>query len=100
MLEICLHSADVSTPVREFEVVKKWTYLLFEEFFMQGDLERESGLPISMLCDRTTTNVTKSQPGFIGFVTLPLFHCLAEIMPALCIDVEQIKSNLNQWKNY
>jgi hypothetical protein len=41
LMEICLHSADVSVPAREFEVVRDWTYLLFEEFFSQGDLEKE-----------------------------------------------------------
>lgn len=60
MMEICLHSADVSVPSRPFEVVKEWTYLLFDEFFMQGDLEKEKNLPVSMLCDRITTNVAKS----------------------------------------
>lgn len=54
-------------------MVKKWTYLLFDEFFDQGDLEKEKGLPISMLCDRDNTNVAQSQPGFIGFVVMPLF---------------------------
>lgn len=33
ILEICMHTCDVSIPTREFHVVKKWTYLLFEEFF-------------------------------------------------------------------
>jgi len=83
VLENCLHSCDVSIPCRDFELVHDWTYLLFEEFFQQGDLEKEKGLPISMLCDRTTTNVAKSQPGFIGFVSMPLFTNLVHIMPAL-----------------
>lgn len=65
ILEICLHTCDVSVPSRDFEVVKEFTYLLFDEFFAQGDLEREKGLPVSMLCDRQTTHVAKSQPGFI-----------------------------------
>jgi cAMP-specific phosphodiesterase 4 len=60
IMEICLHSADVSIPAREFSVVKEWTYLLFEEFFTQGDLEKENNLPVSMLCDRCTTHVAKS----------------------------------------
>ena len=44
LLEICMHTCDVSIPSRDFHVVKKWTYLLFEEFFVQGDLEKEKGL--------------------------------------------------------
>lgn len=60
ILEICMHTCDVSIPSRDFHVVKTWTYLLFEEFFAQGDLEKEKGLPVSMLCDRNTTHVAKS----------------------------------------
>jgi hypothetical protein len=40
VLEFCVHSSDVSVPCREFNIVKKWTYLLFEEFFFQGDEEK------------------------------------------------------------
>lgn len=76
-----MHSCDVSQAGRTFEVCNEWTYLLFEEFFDQGDLERKDNLPISMLCDRTTTNVAASQPGFISFVPLPLFISLANVIP-------------------
>ena len=99
-MEICLHSCDVSNPSREFSVCSKWTYLLFEEFFNQGDLEQEKGLPVSMLCDRTTTHVAKSQPGFIQFVSLPLFTTLSAIMPELNKEIQSMKANSDTWKSY
>lgn len=40
IIELCLHAADVSTQCRPFEIAHEWTYLLFEEFFNQGDLEK------------------------------------------------------------
>ena len=40
LLELCVHGADVSTQARHFDVAKEWTYLLFDEFFAQGDLEK------------------------------------------------------------
>ena len=55
LLELAVHAADVSTQVRPFEIACQWTWLLFEEFFDQGDREKEQNLPISFLCDRTTT---------------------------------------------
>lgn len=82
-MEVALHTCDVSPPCRSFEIVHEWTYLLFEEFFAQGDLEKEQSLPISFLCDRDTTNVASSQPGFASFVVVPLFNTLANIMPEL-----------------
>lgn len=74
VMEIALHAADVSVPCRpNFDLVRKWTYLLFEEFFEQGDTEKREALSVSFLCDRKTTNVAKSQNGFISFIVLPLF---------------------------
>ena len=72
-MDFAVHSADISQQCRPFEVVKEWVFLLFEEFFRQGDIEKEMELPVSMLCDRDTTKVAGSQPGFIGFVVMPLF---------------------------
>lgn len=33
-LELSMHASDVSVPCRDFKLVKDWTYLLFEEFFI------------------------------------------------------------------
>ena len=53
-----------------------------------------------MLCDRKTTNVATSQPGFIGFVPLPLFTSLTNILPQLSDVVNAMKNNKESWKNY
>ena len=72
---------------------KEWAYLLFDEFFDQGDLERDAGLPIQFLCDRETTNVASSQPGFINFITIPLWTVLAEVMPGIRDFVDGAREN-------
>ena len=76
-----MHSCDLSQFTRSFELCHQWTYLLFEEFFAQGDLEKKNNLPVSFLCDRETVNVAESQPGFANFVVLPLYKALVEIVP-------------------
>ena len=60
ILTLAMHACDVSQQGRKFEVAKEWTYLLFDEFFDQGDLEKYKNLPITMLCDRVTVNVAAS----------------------------------------
>lgn len=47
---------------------------VMEEFFRQGDKEKELGLPVGGLHDRDTTNIPKSQMGFIDFIVLPLWE--------------------------
>lgn len=101
VMEIALHAADVSVPCRpNFELVRKWTYLLFEEFFDQGDVEKRNNLSVSFLCDRKTTNVAKSQNGFISFIVLPLFTQITELMPQLSCMLEQGQANKAQWESH
>lgn len=59
LLDFLLHSCDLSTATREFDTLKQWTYLLFDEFFKQGDLEKENDMPASFLCDRNTVVIPK-----------------------------------------
>lgn len=100
LLEISLHAADVSPPTRDFEITHEWTYLLFDEFFKQGDAEKAQNLPVSFLCDRETTNVAGSQPGFLSFIVVPLFKSLGEIMPELDALRESAERNTDKWKAY
>lgn len=74
ILEIALKCADISNPCRPWDVSKKWSQKVCEEFFRQGDYERQLNLPITSLCDRYTTSVPKIQVGFIKFVVTPLFN--------------------------
>ena len=80
---VLLHACDISTSLRDFDLSIQWADLLFEEFFNQGDMEKAQNLEISMMCDRTTTNIAGGQAGFIQFVVLPIFYQLGEICPEI-----------------
>ena len=95
-----MHAADVSTQTRTFDIAVEWTKLLFEEFFNQGDIEKEKGLPISFLCDRETTQIPQSQPGFVNFILAPLFSTVSEVMPEVNQLELNAKNNAEQWKVY
>ena len=97
LIELLVHAADVSTQVRPFGVAIKWTWLLFEEFFDQGDREKEQDQPISFLCDRTTTCISTSQPGFMNFIVVPLFSAIADLAPELLPMAENAKINAQEW---
>ena len=60
---LLLHAVDVSHPTKDWDLHREWTARCMEEFFKQGDQEREMGLDISPLCDRNTTQVPQSQIG-------------------------------------
>lgn len=80
---VLLHACDISTSLRDFPTSTHWADLLFEEFFNQGDMEKAQNLEISMMCDRTMTNIAGGQAGFIQFVVMPIFNQLAIICPSI-----------------
>ena len=55
---------------------------------------------MSFLCNRETTVVSKSQPGFINFITIPLWSLIAEVMPGMKSFVDGAKDNLGKWETY
>ncbi len=55
-------------------------------------------LNISFLCDRDTTNVPKSQVGFIGGFIIPTYNYLVVMFPTLSYTIENAKNNLNTWQ--
>ncbi|KAJ3286403.1 hypothetical protein HK104_009056 [Borealophlyctis nickersoniae] len=74
VMEIALKCADLTNPSKTFALSSKWTEVVMEEFYRQGDQERELGMPISQFMDRATTNVPKCQIGFIDILVAPLYE--------------------------
>ena len=100
MMDICIHAADLSTPTRKFDTLKEWTYLLYEEFFLQGDAEKKEGMPASFLCDRATVKVSKAQPGFLNFIVIPYWQLMTTVFPATEPLHIRAKENSVKWDNY
>lgn len=61
VLRNMVHCADLSNPTKPLAVYRQWTERIMEEFFRQGDKERERGMEISPMCDKHTASVEKSQ---------------------------------------
>jgi hypothetical protein len=96
-LSLLTHAADLFHGCRPFSITEKWTSRITEEFFQQGDKETQLGMPISFLCDRTTSNIPQSQVGFINGLILPMFIVLEETLPMLEPMVDNVKNNRDKW---
>ncbi|OHT02203.1 3'5'-cyclic nucleotide phosphodiesterase family protein [Tritrichomonas foetus] len=99
-LQLLLKVADISNVSRPFELADKWCDILNNEFFRQGDLEKETGIGLtSPLNDRENSDKPKSQIGFYNFICLPLYQAVARAFPPLQANVDSINSNLAVWKS-
>jgi len=63
----------------------------------QGDRERDLGLPVAPMYDRTTANVASTQMNFAEYLAFPLFLILIEIFPALEPVGRYLTSNIGHW---
>jgi len=98
VLNMVIHSADVSNPGKPQGVYQNWVSLVFKEFFNQGDIEKDKLLPVSLLCDRESTNISKSQVGFINFIVKPTFECILLMMPGVQPYMDNVKNNLEYYE--
>ncbi|KAL0280312.1 UNVERIFIED_CONTAM: hypothetical protein PYX00_001646 [Menopon gallinae] len=101
ILQIALKCADISNPCRPWEVSKKWSQKVCEEFFRQGDYERQLNLPVTALCDRQSTSVPKIQAGFFKFVVYPLFEEWHRFLGDGLSDdmMKNLRDNQSKWNS-
>lgn len=95
-----LHAADISNPTKPQHMMLRWTERLLQEFWAQGDEERDLGVAISPLCDRGPgmTSVPKGQIGFVSFVIEPFFKLIAEPILQTKEALDQLALNVEFWK--
>jgi len=92
-LNILLHTADISNPTKPWQIYQVWVEKVMEEFWNQGDKEKELKLPVSFLCDRKTVNVNKAQLGFIDGIVMPLLSTVCDYFPGLNFLMINCKQN-------
>ena len=108
-MEICLKCADIGHCAKELDLHKRWTSLLAQELFLQGDKESSLGLPVSPLCNRETLVLCKSQVSFITAFVQPLYLQWEELVRRamegrgedkmeVTICLQHIRDNLLFWE--
>lgn len=97
LMNSLLHSADVNNPAKPWHVAKKLAYLCMDEFFAQGDREKELNIPVGMLNDRDKVNRANSQIGFIEFMIAPFIEALVSVFPGLDDLASNTSQNIENW---
>ncbi|CAL1600808.1 unnamed protein product [Knipowitschia caucasica] len=97
VLRNMVHCADLSNPTKPLPVYRQWTERIMEEFFRQGDKERERGMEISAMCDKHTASVEKSQVGFIDYIVHPLWETWADLVHP---DAQELLDTLEDNRNW
>lgn len=69
-----------------------------EEFYRQGDREKQLKMKVSPFCDREKPALAKCQLGFIDYIAKPLFECLAQFNSNLKFCYDTVQSNREKWQ--
>lgn len=97
VLRNMVHCADLSNPTKPLELYRQWTDRIMEEFFRQGDKERERGMEISPMCDKHTASVEKSQVGFIDYIVHPLWETWSDLVHPDAQDILDTLEDNRDW---
>uniref|UniRef100_A0A3B4AM19 Phosphodiesterase n=1 Tax=Periophthalmus magnuspinnatus TaxID=409849 RepID=A0A3B4AM19_9GOBI len=97
VLRNMVHCADLSNPTKPLPLYRQWTERIMEEFFRQGDKERERGMEISAMCDKHTASVEKSQVGFIDYIVHPLWETWADLVHP---DAQELLDTLEENRDW
>lgn len=97
MRNLFLHFSDISNPMKPFPICKSWAWNILDEFFLQGDKEKELGLTLQPLNDRDKVNRPYSQVGFIEFFIAPFAFATVRLIPPLVALTDQMMANLAAW---
>mmetsp|Transcript_40055 Transcript_40055/g.89881 ORF Transcript_40055/g.89881 Transcript_40055/m.89881 type:complete len:886 (+) Transcript_40055:59-2716(+) len=103
ILSFMLKCCDVSHSTKPFNLHLAWTLRISCEFFNQGDLESDLGLPSSPFCARHGTNIAESQRGFFDFIVSPLYNAMDEFFSNHQFQMEvlhELETNNAFWKTY
>eukprot|EP00056_Hartaetosiga_gracilis_P003182 m.60259 g.60259 ORF g.60259 m.60259 type:complete len:446 (-) comp11360_c0_seq5:125-1462(-) len=99
MLDCIAKSADLCHLVRPWPIAKAWEDRVMEEFFEQGDQEKEMGMSPMDLFNREKCNVPGSQCWFYVNMGKPLFDALHRHVPETDVLIhEMMEKNLPKWK--
>lgn len=98
-MNMALKMADISNCGRPEHLYLKWCNKIADEFYMQGDRERNGGMPCSPFMDRYQPSMAKGQIAFMNYIVIPLFECISEFLPDMHFSVDFTENNRAYWAN-
>ncbi|KAJ9472204.1 putative 3prime [Diplonema papillatum] len=98
-LSMAVKMADISNCGRDRKLYLGWSNQIADEFYMQGDRERNLGFPCSPFMDRYQPSMAKGQIAFMNYIVVPLFECISELLPNMHFSVDLTEENKSYWAN-
>ncbi|KAF4702041.1 hypothetical protein FOZ63_025928, partial [Perkinsus olseni] len=83
LLSVSLRVADVSWACRPQQIYGRWAEKFLEELYLQGDLEKVMGRPVSPFCDRDAVQSTRTELAYAYVMVSPLINAYTVLYEGL-----------------
>jgi hypothetical protein len=100
MMSVALRVADLSWTCRPLQTYLKWSERFLEEYFIQGDLEKQIGAGVSSFCDRDVVNTTKTNLSFTLVVAMPVITTFTMLLDNNELQNDMIIEGLEKNRAY
>ncbi|XP_064609581.1 cGMP-dependent 3',5'-cyclic phosphodiesterase-like [Liolophura sinensis] len=98
LLCILMTACDLSDQTKNWKNTRKIAALIYQEFFSQGDMEKNLGKnPIEMM-DRERARIPDLQISFLNHIALPVYKIIADLFPKAKPVLETVEDNKRHWE--
>ncbi|XP_063714234.1 cGMP-dependent 3',5'-cyclic phosphodiesterase-like isoform X2 [Symsagittifera roscoffensis] len=97
LLCLIMTSCDLSDQTKDWNNLIEVAESLYEEFFNQGDLEREMGAQPNEMMDRHRAHIPEQQISFLDNVAIPTFQLLSDFLPETQEALDEVHLNRRRW---
>jgi len=99
LLNIIIKLSDLSNVAKPWNLCKRWSESIANEFFEQADMEKNKGLPVQPFMDRNQTTQPKISSDFVDFVAGGMFQVFSDFVQddTLCKLVTENRGNWDQY---
>ncbi|KAJ8127855.1 hypothetical protein O1611_g5781 [Lasiodiplodia mahajangana] len=97
---LLIKCADISNVARRYDAALQWMNILCDEFSRQATMEKEIGIPSSLISPpkKDFMSLAQAQLGFVKLFAIPLFQGVAEILPQMEYTVLEVEKNTHHFE--
>lgn len=96
---LLMTACDLCTAAKPWYIHLKSVKKVFEEFYLQGDEEKQMGLsPVPMMDRARKHELPQNQVSFLKGIVKPCYSTLVSVLPMLELTIPIIDLNLTSWE--
>ena len=91
--------SDLCASAKPWDQQLKTVSVIYEEFYIQGDYERECGRhPVPIMNRYLEHEQALHQVGFLNGICIPCYSLLTSVLPSVIPMYDQCRENLDTWR--